>query len=145
MTSALTYFLNEERIIADRDAPDEAIDLAFQLSEKDWQTLSEKWESHSDEWKAEVTLYAGLVSLELSAPIIIRAMNSSNPTVVLQALLSAYESIIVERYSDEFIGQLSYTFSESDRNKILNEIASRISTSDHQTELEELKAVIEKL
>ncbi len=43
--------LNENRLISDIDSPDEAIDFAYMLSEKDWSAIAEKWEGHSDKWK----------------------------------------------------------------------------------------------
>lgn len=144
MSTALNYFLNENRLIANPDAQDEAIDFAYLLDSNEWNFLAEKWEGHSEEWQREVTTYAGLVSLTLTAPLILRALHSTSPNVVLQALLSIYECIMVERYSEEYNGNISYTFSEENKNKILSEIALRIS-NDELPELEELKIIIENL
>lgn len=151
MTDALAYFLDEETVCAEVDFPDRGIDFAFMLKPADWKALLKKWDDYSDEWKNAISYFAGFAYLEDSAVIILKALYEKNEKIVLQALLSIYESMNAQIESEghkrkqtgkQPADKAVYTFSVKDRQKIQDELALRNKEFDVYPELKQLQYMI---
>ena len=97
MNAYLSYFLNEEQVIAALDDPEEGIDQAYMLQKEDLDYLLEVWDQYSEEWRIGICYFAGCATLDDSLNLLIHGLNNSNDEVKFQSLCS-----ILQSASEEF-------------------------------------------
>lgn len=151
ISDALSYFLDEKTVCDEIDFPDRGIDYAYMMRASDWLFLLEKWKHYSEDWKIAITYYAGFSYFEDSFSILFKGLESKNEKLIMQTLFSIYESLSTEidnennkinKLKIKNINRINYTFSENDKQNILNKIAQRNSMMDLHPELKELQKII---
>ncbi len=142
MSDALDFFMDEERVIASLDFPDEGIDYVFMLDPSEWNSLLNNWESYSKDWRIGITYFAGFKRMEESGGVILKALREGGDELMLQAFFSLYQSL-----SDELeeTKSIMTSFSDVDLKFINDSFCLANYDNEKHSEFKELNLFLKQL